>query len=99
MSWRMQQALEDAALPEHLRAVENWPPAMRAQWSNDRGQAHSDKHRQDMIDQFRKIRAELDAFKPDFVLIWGDDQYENFCEDCVPAFSVLAYDSVDIQPW
>ena len=99
MSWRMQQALEDAALPEHLRAVENWPPAMREQWSNDRGQAHSDKHRQDMIDQFRKIRAELDAFKPDFVLIWGDDQYENFREDCVPAFSVLAYDSVDIQPW
>ena len=99
MSWRLQQALEDGALPEHLRAVENWPPAMREQWGNDRGQAHSDKHRQDMIDQFRRIRAELDAFKPDFVLIWGDDQYENFREDCVPAFSVLAYDSVDIQPW
>ena len=38
-----------------------------------------------MIDEFRKIRRELDAFKPDFVLIWGDDQYENFREDCVPA--------------
>jgi len=33
------------------------------------------------------------------VLIWGDDQYENFREDCVPTFSILAYDSVDIQPW
>ena len=49
-----------------------------------------------MIDQFRRIRSELDAFNPDFVLIWGDDQYENFREDCVPAFSILAYDSVDI---
>jgi hypothetical protein len=72
---------------------------MREQWGNDRGQAHSDKHRRDLIDQFRRIRAELDAFNPDFVLIWGDDQYENFREDCVPAFSILAYDSVDIQPW
>jgi hypothetical protein len=99
MSWRMQKLLEDPALAEQFRSAENWHPTMREQWGNDRGRAHSDKHRQDLIDQFRKIRAELDAFNPDFVLIWGDDQYENFREDCVPAFSILAYDSVDIQPW
>jgi hypothetical protein len=99
MSGRMQKVLEDPALAERFRSVDNWHPTMREQWGNDRGQAHSDQHRQDLIDQFRKIRAELDAFNPDFVLIWGDDQYENFREDCVPAFSILAYDSVDIQPW
>ncbi len=99
MAVRMQQRLEDPALPEQLRSAQNWPPAMREQWSNDRGQAHSDRHRRDLIDQFRRVRAELDEFNPDFVLIWGDDQYENFREDCVPAFSILAYDSVDIQPW
>ena len=42
---------------------------------------------------------ELDAFQPDFVVIWGDDQYENFKEDCVPAFAVLAYDSAEVRPW
>ncbi|MGZ5094989.1 MAG: DODA-type extradiol aromatic ring-opening family dioxygenase [Burkholderiales bacterium] len=99
MSWRFQTCLQDPALPEQLRSVKNWHPTMREQWGNDCGQAHSDRHRQDMIEQFRRIRRELDAFNPDFVLIWGDDQYENFREDCVPAFSVLAYDSVDIQPW
>jgi len=99
MSWRMQKSLEDPALPEALRAQENWDPVMRAQWGSDRGQAHSDRHRQDMIDQFRRVRAELDAFKPDFVLIWGDDQYENFVEDCVPAFSIFAYESMQMQPW
>ena len=99
MAWRMQKALEDPALPERLRSPANWHATMREQWGNDSGQAHSDTHRQDMIDEFRKIRAELDAFKPDFVLIWGDDQYENFREDCVPAFSVLAYDALDFQPW
>ncbi|HYC62262.1 MAG TPA: extradiol ring-cleavage dioxygenase, partial [Thermoanaerobaculia bacterium] len=76
-----------------------WPPAVREQWGTDQGQAHSDRHRQDMIDHFRRVRRELDAFKPDLVLIWGDDQYENFREDCVPAFSVLAYDSIEFQPW
>jgi len=99
MSWRMQKNLEDPALPESLRSASNWHPTMRGQWGKDRGQAHSDRHRKDLIEQFRRIRAELDAFNPDFVLIWGDDQYENFREDCVPAFSVLAYDAVDIQPW
>src|SRR5215510_3460099 len=99
MSRRILQCLEDPALAERYRSVEDWHPTMREQWGNDQGLAHSDRHRQDLITQFRKIRAELDAFNPDFVLIWGDDQYENFREDCVPAFSILAYDSVNIQPW
>ena len=94
MSVRVQKCLEDPALPERLRDVDNWHPTMREQWGNDQGQNHSDRHRRDLIAQFRKTRAELDAFNPDFVLIWGDDQYENFREDCVPAFSILAYDSV-----
>jgi len=99
MSLRIQKCLEDPGLAEQYRNLDNWHPTMREQWGNDQGQAHSHQHRQDMIDQFRRIRAELDAFNPDFVLIWGDDQYENFREDCVPAFAILAYDAVDIQPW
>jgi hypothetical protein len=99
MSWRFQKCLADPDLPDRFRSPRNWPSSMREQWSDDCGQAHSDQHREAMIEQFRKARSELDAFAPDFVLIWGDDQYENFREDCVPAFSVLAYDSVDIQPW
>jgi hypothetical protein len=33
------------------------------------------------------------------VLIWGDDQYENFREDIIPAFCVLAYESIEHRPW
>src|SRR3954462_14161823 len=99
MSWRMKQVLEDATLPERLREPRNWHPDMREQWGSDEGQAHSDRHRQEMIEEFRRIRRELDAFEPDVVLIWGDDQYENFREDCVPAFSILAYDALEFQPW
>jgi hypothetical protein len=47
----------------------------------------------------RRIRAELDNFRPDFVVIWGDDQHENFVEDIIPAFCVLAYDNIQAKPW
>jgi len=99
MSSRIKLLLADPLLPEPLRSPQNWHPTMREQWGTDEGLQHSDKHRSDLIHHFRKARAELDAFRPDFVLLWGDDQYENYREDCVPPFSVLAYDSVDIQPW
>ena len=29
-------------------------------------------------------------------MVWGDDQYENFREDVVPAFCVLAYDDLEV---
>src|SRR5918995_466878 len=96
---RTKMCLADPALPEHLRFLDNWPEAMRRQWGTDEGQAHSDEHRQEMIEGFRRARRVLDEFQPDFCVIWGDDQYENYCDDCVPAFSILAYDAVEIQPW
>jgi hypothetical protein len=61
MSRRILQCLEDPALAERYRSVDDWHPTMREQWGSDQGQAHSDRHRQDLITQFRKIRAELDA--------------------------------------
>ena len=96
---RIRICLADPALPEHLRSLENWPAPMCRQWGNDDGQAHSDAHRLEMIDGFRMARRALDEFKPDFCVIWGDDQFENFREDCVPPFSVLAYDDAEFQPW
>src|SRR5438552_1102172 len=99
LSRRINMYMNDPALPDDLRSVEKWPAEMREQWAADEGASHSDAHRQAMVDEFRKARAELDAFKPDCVVIWGDDQYENFHEDCVPSFAVLAYDEVEVHPW
>ena len=56
--------------------------------------------RRGMADGFRAVRSALDAFDPDIVLIWGDDQYENFREDIIPAFCVMGLDQdFAIQPW
>jgi hypothetical protein len=99
MTGRIKLLMADPLVPEALRSPAGWHPTMREQWGDDEGLAHSERHRADLIHHFRKARAELDAFRPDWILLWGDDQYENFREDCVPPLSVLAYDSVDVQPW
>jgi len=49
---------------------------------------------------FAQSARSWDDFNPDLVLVWGDDQYENFQEDIVPAFCLLGYDpDVEIKPW
>jgi hypothetical protein len=99
ISRRIKMCLADPALPEKFRSLDNWPKPMREQWGADEGRAHSEVHRHAMIDGFRRARAALEEFNPDFCVIWGDDQFENYREDCVPPFSILAYESVEVQPW
>ena len=48
---------------------------------------------------FRNARRVLDEFAPDLVVIWGDDQYENFREDVIPPFCLLAYEEMAPKPW
>jgi hypothetical protein len=49
-----------------------------------------------MWKNFREQRRILDEFKPDFVVIIADDQYENFKEDIIPPFCVFGLDD-DIE--
>src|SRR5262245_22258428 len=99
LSGRVKTFMKDPLLPERYRDPANWPEEMRVEWGDDEGKTASDKHRAALIENFRWVRRELDAFAPDFILVWGDDQYENFKEDVVPAFSVLAYDEFVATPW
>jgi hypothetical protein len=73
-------------VPETAKDRTNWPDPLLAELGNDRGVAAGRRYGARMADGFRAVRASLDAFNPDFVLIFGDDQYENFREDIIPAF-------------
>ena len=86
-------------VPAELKNPANWPEPMRAEYGQDEGYASAVRLRQRMVAGFRRLRAELDEFNPDFVVIWGDDQYENFREDIIPPFCVLAYDDFHCQPF
>lgn len=92
MSWIFRRMLTNPKLPQELKQPEGWPAPARAQWSDDQGTAEAGRHRAAMVAWFRKTRAALDAFQPDLVLMWGDDQYENFKEDVVPPYCLFAYE-------
>ena len=92
MSWILTRMLQNPRLPEKLRTPDGWPAAMRAEWGTDEGKSAAARHRAELVTWLDRTRAALDAFKPDFVLIWGDDQYENFKEDIVPGYCIAAYD-------
>jgi hypothetical protein len=91
--------LKSARVPARFRDPANWPQAMQKEWASDGGLAAASAHRQHLMADFAKVRARLDAFKPDFVLIWGDDQYEQFREDCVPPFNIFIFDKYECQPY
>jgi hypothetical protein len=95
----LERVLADPDLPETYRRPEGWPAPMRREYGADKGLAAAGRHREALVAGFRKARRRLDEFAPDFVLVWGDDQYENFKEDVIPPFCVLAYESIEHRPW
>ena len=96
---QLTRALKSGRLTPEQMDPANWPEAMRLEYGDDQGYSAHKKVRARLEAGFRAQRAALDAFNPDFVLIWGDDQYENFKEDVIPPFCVLAYDEVECRPF
>src|SRR6267143_4164587 len=99
MSGILRGTLRDPAIPAHLKEPANWPKRMQEEWGADQGKAKAAEHRHALLSGLQKVRAALDEFKPEFVVIWGDDQYENFTEDIIPPFCILAYDTIEAMPW
>ena len=99
MSAILRMRLADPDVPAEVKDPRSWPAVMREEWANDQGTKAAGRHRERMLSGLRKVRQALDEFKPDLVVIWGDDQYENFKEDIIPPFCVLAYSDMAIRPW
>ena len=89
----------DERLPEELKNPLNWPEPMQAEYGDDQGLTSAAHHRARLVAGFRRVRQEILDFNPDFVVIFGDDQYENFREDIIPPFCVLAYDGFQCAPF
>lgn len=91
--------LEDPDIPAEAKDPANWPDAMRREWGDDEGRSAALDHRAGLLKGFERVREAIDDFEPDAIVIWGDDQYENFKEDIIPPFAVLAYEDTVVQPW
>jgi hypothetical protein len=84
--------LKSDKTPAHWKDPTNWPPEMQVEWGDDEGVSSARTHRAEALKGYRQAREAIDRFDPDFVLIFGDDQYENFKEDLLPPFCVYALD-------
>jgi hypothetical protein len=82
--------------PAYWKDPANWPAAVREEWSDDEGKAAANRHREELLKGYRAARDAIDAFKPDFIVIFGDDQYENFKEDLLPPFCIFAMDEYEV---
>jgi hypothetical protein len=98
MDWILKRMLQNPHLPEQYRRPAGWPAPMREEWGSDEGTAAAKRHREKHLVWLRKVRAALDDFKPDFILVWGDDQYENFREEIVPPYCINAFDYFEFGP-
>jgi hypothetical protein len=99
MAYILRTVLRDPGLPERYRDPANWPAPMRREYGEDEGRASAAAHRAQLVAQFRRARRILDEFRPDVVVVWGDDQHENFKADIIPPFCILAYDRIEARPW
>src|SRR3984893_16739790 len=91
--------LTDPDIPAEAKDPANWPAPMRAEWGTDGGVSSAAHHRKLLVENLSRCRDALDEFAPDVVVVWGDDQYENFREEVIPPFCVLAYGNVDVTPF
>ena len=98
MATILRRMLQNPDLPPKLRTPEGWPAPMQAEWGDDEGKTSAAKHRAALVGWMDRTRAALDAFKPDFVLLWGDDQYENFREDIIPPYCIAAHEKFSFSP-
>jgi hypothetical protein len=98
-TFALKAALNDPDMPEAWKDPARWPEQMRAELGSDFGLSAAGRFRQIFRRNFAEARRALDAFQPDVVIMWGDDQYENFKEDLIPPFAVLAYEDQTIHPW
>lgn len=95
----LRRILKSDRTPAEMRDPRNWPAEMRDEWGTDDGMAAAARHRATLVEGFRAARAAVDAFKPDFVVIFGDDQYENFKLDIIPPFCVYALNEMPSEPF
>ncbi len=96
----LKRGVEIGRIPADLYADHaRWPKEMRDEWGADDGVASAREHERRLVAAFRSLRSSLDAFDPDLILIWGDDQYENFRRDCIPAFCLYLFDELECRPY
>ncbi|MET8427905.1 extradiol ring-cleavage dioxygenase [Nocardia sp. NPDC004860] len=91
--------LKDPDIPQAMKDPAGWRELAREEWGDDKGLNAAAAHRNRLLENLRRCRTAIDEFRPDVLMVWGDDQYENFREEVIPSFCVLAYPDTVVEPF
>ena len=75
------------------------PPKMVEELGVDNGASRDQVNQQKIVDAFAVLREKLTAWKPDLVIVVGDDQVENFKRENLPTFCLYTGNEVDGYPF
>ena len=98
VSFRLSKRLASADPNDRWSDPRNWPQGALDEWSDDQGRKAASAHREALIAGFRAVRQELDRFRPDAVLIFNHESFENLKEDLLPAFCLYGAPSHRVDP-
>ena len=91
----LRRYLKSPKVQANMKESSSWPAPMQDEWEHEIERATV--HQEQMIAAFKKVREAIDDFNPDAVLIIGNDQYENWHEDIIPAFHVFIADDLSTR--
>ena len=93
----LRMVLKSPHIPEQYKSSDAWPDAMQKEWAHEAEAArdHQARHKAALAE----VRQAIDDFQPDAVIIFGDDQYENFRENIIPPFNMYCMDRFPTQPF
>ncbi|MDA0263954.1 MAG: hypothetical protein O3A93_05970 [Chloroflexi bacterium] len=75
------------------------PPQLVAELADDNGLSQDRMDQRKVVEAFAALRDRLHAFKPDVLMVIGDDQAENFQQDNLPPFCLYTGSEVDGFPF
>ena len=99
MASLLKSTLKDPDIPAELKDPASWSAQAQAEWGDDAGVTAAAEPRKRLMADIDVCRSAIDEFEPDVLIVWGDDQYENFREEVIPSFCILAYDDTVVHPF
>ena len=95
MAGLMRMILADPGIPAEAKDPAAWPEPMRPSGATTRRGRRRPRTGPRCGPGSSRSARRARGVRPGRLVVWGDDQYENFREDLIPPYALLAYDDVE----
>ncbi len=81
----------------HLNDPKNWPEPMQAEWGSDQGTTAGAAAQAHQVEQFRIIKAALDDFNPDFMVVLYREHYDVLGSYARFQYNIQAHEELPVK--